>query len=478
VNVPPHAPLTGPQVAYQLADTGVRLLFVAGRVHHNRLRPHFAELPTLETVVVFERDPGRTEVYSRRPALVSWAAFLQRGRRALTRLSPELARREAALGPDDLATIMYTSGTTANPKGVMLTHGNLLSNALATLEAEPTSTNSVQLGWLPVSHIYARTMDHYRTQAAGTVLALAESPETVAADLKQIRPTHMHSVPRFYEKVLAACAAPDPSETGRRLRNFFGSRVELLCSGGAPLPLAVAEAFRDAGVPLAEGYGLTETAPVISFNRRGRQRVGTVGLPLPGVQVRIADDGELLTRGPHVMKGYWNDAAATAAALRDGWFYTGDLASIDADGFISITGRKKELLVLSNGKKVVPSQVEARLTADPYIEQAAVVGERRHFLTALLVPHWDNVRAALRDEGVVVADGPDALRRHPAATALLRRRVEQALAALAPWEQVKKFEMLAKPFTVADEELTVSLKLRRNVVLARHAEVIERLYRD
>jgi long-chain acyl-CoA synthetase len=478
VNVPPHAPLTGPQVAYQLAATGVRFLFISNRSQRDRLRPHFAELPTLETIVVFDRDPGRTEMNARRPCLVSWTAFLQRGRRALARLAPELARREAALGPDDLATIMYTSGTTADPKGVMLTHGNLLSNALASLEAEPTPGTAVQLGWLPVSHIFARTMDHYRTQAAGVVLALAESAEAVPADLKQVRPTHMNSVPRFYEKVLAACTAPEPAETGRRLRNFFGSRMEHLCSGGAPLSAPVAEAYRDAGLPLTEGYGLTESSPVVAFNRRSRPRIGTVGPALPGVEVRIAADGELLTRGPHVMKGYWNDAAATAAALRDGWLYTGDLARIDDDGFLTITGRKKELLVLSNGKKVVPSQVEARLVADPCIDQAAVAGEGRHFLTALLAPHWDNVRAGLRAEGAAVEGSPEVLRHHPTVTAFLRRRVGQALAELAPWEQVKKFVVLAKPFTVADEELTVSLKLRRNVVLSRHAEAIDRLYRD
>jgi long-chain acyl-CoA synthetase len=477
VNVPLHAPLTARQAAYQLKGTGTRLLFISDRAQRDKLRPLFAELPDLENIIVFQQDPGRTEFLGRRPDVIGWATFLQRGRQALTRLGPELHRRQMALGPDSLATIMYTSGTTADPKGVMLTHGNLLSNALASLEAEPTSIDAVQLGWLPVSHIYARTMDHYRTHAAGMVLALAESAETVIADLKQVQPTHMNSVPRFYEKVLAFCADRGPTETSRRLRDLFGPRLHLLCSGGAPLPVSVAEAYHQAGIPLTEGYGLTESSPVISFNRRGRIRVGTVGPALPGVEVRLAADGELLTRGPHVMKGYWNDPEATALALRDGWLYTGDLAQISADGYISITGRKKELLVLSNGKKVVPSQVESRLVADPCIDQAAVCGEGRHFLTAIVVPRWDNVHVALSETGVRI-EGTEAPHQHPAVTTLLRQRIEQALVGLAPWEQVKKFVVLSQPFSVADDELTVSLKLRRSVVLARHAAALERLYRE
>jgi long-chain acyl-CoA synthetase len=228
-----------------------------------------------------------------------------------------------------------------------------------------------------------------------------------------------------------------------------------------------------------QGYGLTETSPVISFNREGHNKPGTVGLPLPGVEVKIAPDGEILTRGPHVMKGYWNNPQATAETIRDGWLHTGDLGQIDADGYLSITGRKKELLVLSNGKKVVPSYIEGLLLSDGCIDQAAICGEGRHFLTALVVPHWDNVRRALRAEGAVSDnEPPHKLAQHPAVRALLRKHIDAALKEVSSSEQVRKFVILPNPFTVAADELTVSLKLRRNVVLAKYQAQLEALYRE
>jgi long-chain acyl-CoA synthetase len=371
---------------------------------------------------------------------------------------------------------MYTSGTTGNPKGVMLTHGNLLSNVEAVLASEPAHPDDVELCWLPFSHIYARTVDHYRTLAAGILLALAESPDTLVRDLAEVQPTHMNSVPRFYEKVLAAVGPAC-------LRGVFGLRIKSLCSGGAPLPLPVAEAYRAAGLLLLQGYGLTESSPVISFNRTTRYKIETVGPALEGVEMKIAPDGEVLTRGPHVMKGYWNNPPATAEALKGGWLHTGDLGSIDADGFLKITGRKKELMVLSNGKKLVPSYIEGLLVGDPCIDQAAVNGEGKNFLTALIVPHWDNVRQALETAKPTAgtpwrSQSEEALGRHPAVRTLLQERIAAALKDVSSWEQVKKIVVLPRPFTVAADELTVSLKLRRNVVLAKYREELEQLYRE
>jgi long-chain acyl-CoA synthetase len=390
----------------------------------------------------------------------------------------ELARREAALGPDDLATVMYTSGTTGNPKGVMLTHGNIVSNCLASRAVAPHRPGDVVLSWLPYTHIYARTVDHYAGIAAGVEMALAESVDTLVDNLAEVQPTHMASVPRFYEKVLTAVAGPDPAETARRLRRAFGPRIYRLSSGGAPLPLPVARAYVDAGLPVVQGYGLTESSPVISFNTPEHNKVGTVGRPLPGVEVRIAPDGEVLTRGPHVMKGYWKNPAATAEALRDGWLHTGDLGAVDADGYLSITGRKKELLVLSNGKKVVPSYIEGLLLAGPCIDQAVVCGEGRNFLTALLVPHWDNLCHLLQAEGVACDPGTAGRPPQPAVRDLLERRVAAALADVAPFEQVKKFIVVPEPFSIAADEMTVSLKLRRNVVLGKYAAQLDALYRE
>jgi long-chain acyl-CoA synthetase len=477
VNVPPHAPLSARQIHFQLADAGVRWLFVSSREQLAKVEQVRGQLPLLQGMVLFDDSKELSGEHS--AGVVPWPSFLQRGQHKLQELAPELVRREAALGPDDLATIMYTSGTTGNPKGVMLTHANLVSNIMAALEAQQHGPDDVILSWLPFSHIYARTVDHYQSVAAGALLCLAESVDTLVDNLREVQPTHMSCVPRFYEKVLTAVAASDPKETGRRLRELFGPRIEWLGSGGAPLPKAIGEAFQEAGLVILEGYGLTESSPVISFNRKNNNRIGTVGQSLPGVEVAIAPDGEVLCRGPNVMKGYWNNAEATGEALRDGWLYTGDLGRLDGDGFLSITGRKKELLVLSNGKKVVPPQIEGLLLGDDCIDQVAIYGEGRNFLSALIVPHWENLRRALSAEGCNVNDEkPDELARLPAVRRFLRNRIDAALVDVANWEQVCKFLVLPQPFTVAAEELTVSLKLRREVIFSKYRAELEALYQE
>jgi long-chain acyl-CoA synthetase len=471
VNVTPHAPLTARQIHYQLADADVRWLFLSTRQLLAKIEQVRAELPQLQGIVAFDRAAATG-------GAISWPAFLQRGRRALTRLEGELRRREAELAPGDLATIMYTSGTTGSPKGVMLTHANLVSNACASNEASPRLPDAVLLSWLPFSHIYARTVDHYLTLVAGVVMCLAGSVDTVVQDLADVQPTHMSSVPRLYEKVLTAVAGSDAEKSRRRLRDVFGPRIDWLGSGGAALPPAIAEAYRAAGLLVLQGYGLTESSPVISFNRKGHFKLDTVGQLLPGVEVRIAPDGEILTRGPHVMKGYWKEPRATAEAIKGGWLHTGDLGELDGDGFLKITGRKKELLVMSSGKKVVPTYLEGLLLADECIDQAVIHGEGRNFLTGLIVPHWENVRRALAAEGVAVDQAPaEELARHPAVLDLLRRRMDAALQDVSSWEHVKKFVVLPRPFTVEGDELTVSLKLRRGVVFRKYGEVLDALYR-
>jgi long-chain acyl-CoA synthetase len=472
VNVPPHVPLTARQVQFQFADADVRALFVSTREQLQKILLVRNELPLLRAIVVFDAAAVANE-----PGIETWSGFLQRGRRALAGLTDELVRREAAVGPDDLATIMYTSGTTGTPKGVMLTHHNLLSNAVETVAVSPHLPDDVVLNWLPFSHIYARTVDHYQCLAAGVLLCLADCLDTLVRDLEEIRPTHLASVPRFYEKLLTGVASPDSAKVRRRLQDIFGPRMRWLSSGGAPLPPLVAEIYAGFGFPLFQGYGLTESSPVITFNRPERNKVGTVGLPVPGVEVALAPDGEVLTRGPHVMKGYWKNPQATAAALRDGWLHTGDLGSLDAEGFLTITGRKKDLLVLSNGKKVVPTHLEGLLLGDECIDQAVVFGEGRSFLTALVVPHWDNLRRALTAEGrQVKLESNDRLAQLPIVQELLRARIDRALADVSNWEQIRKFAVLTRPFSVADDELTVSLKLRRSVILTRYRDVIEGLY--
>ncbi len=470
INVPPHAPLTARQIHFQLADAGACWLLVSDRVQADKARQIRADLPRLRGIVAFDRDAADAEV-------LSWEGFLQRGWLALPRFFDELRRREEQLSRDDLATIMYTSGTTGNPKGVMLTHGNLLSNSESVLKIQAHQPDDVVLNWLPFSHIYARTCDHYKNMLSGTLTCLAESVDTLVQNLDEVQPTHFNSVPRFYEKVLASVSSPDPEETSRRLRKVFGPRVDWLSSGGAPLPLAVAVAYQKAGLLLLQGYGLTESSPVISFNNKKKYKLPSVGQPIPDVEVRIAPDGEVLSRGPHIMKGYWNNPQATAEAIHDGWLCTGDLGKLDEDGFLHITGRKKELLVLSNGKKVVPSYLEGLLLADPCIDQAVVCGEGRNFLTALVVPNWDNVRAVLRAEGKDLSEDEQERTHQAEVNSLVQRRIEACLSEVSRMEQVRKFVVLPRPFTVAAEELTVSLKLRRNVVVRKYASQLDALYR-
>lgn len=455
VTVPLHAPLTARQVHDQLDHAGARFVFVADGAQPAKINEVRPKLPHLLGVSF---DPDR------------WQEFLERGRLASPSIHEECRRRAAGLTADDLATIIYTSGTTGNPKGVMLTQRNLLSNALAFAEVASVGQDSIVLNWLPFSHIYARTVDIYVPLAVGATLCLAESADTVIANLAEIQPTNMSAVPRFYEKVLAAVQHPDPKVLAQRLKAIFGPRIDFLGSGGAPLPISVARAYHDAGLLLLQGYGLTESSPVIAFNRKHSYKLASVGQPIPGIEVRIAEDGEILTRGPHVMAGYWKNAADTASAIPDGWLHTGDVGQLDAAGFLTITGRKKDLLVLSNGKKVAPARIEGILLADPCIDQVVVCGEGRNFLTALIVPHWANLAAAL-------ARPESELSLHEA-QAFLGGRIAQALAGEAPWEQVRKIVVLREPFSVARDELTVSLKMRRNVIVERHAAALAGLYED
>lgn len=461
VNVPAHAGLPGPAVARQFADAGVKWLFVSGPAQMEKVPAIREALPELLGVVAFEPAAGAQ----------SWAGFLQRGRAA--GLGTEIAKRETGLGDETLATIMYTSGTTGNPKGVMLTHGNLLSNAEAVAQVVQWPGDVVLLSWLPYSHIFARLCDHYLSIRSGFTVVLSESPEAAAADLAEVRPTHMHGVPRFFEKMLAA-AGTTPQEWAKRLPRLFGDRIQWLMSGGAPLPPHVAEAYHAAGLFLVQGYGLTETSPVMTVNKKTDFRIPSVGKPIPGVEVKIASDGEILTRGPNVMRGYWKQPQATAAVLRDGWFHTGDLGRIDEDGFLTINGRKKELLVLSNGKKVYPTEVEAALQSDPCVEQAVVYGDGRRFLTALIVPNWSAVRTAVGPLPGTEDDWANA----DVVRSLLRDRICAAQSGMVSWEQVREFVVLPRPFSPATGELTVSLKLRREVIFGKHVASLDGLYTE
>ena len=475
VDVPLHAPLVANQVEHQLHHSGARAVFVSRQAQADKVLAVLDALPDLEFLVSFEpvETRGRLRQFT-------WDGLVQRGR---DRDGPgfEVVRaREAAVTRDRLATIIYTSGTTGGPKGVMLSHGNLLSNAEATLATAAMHPDDFLLSWLPYSHIYARTVDHYLTILGEGTLCLAESPETLVTNIAETQPTWITAVPRFYEKVWTSVEALPPGPRARALAAIFGPRIRRLSSGGAPLPRRICEGFIAAGLPLLEGYGLTESSPVISFNRLESVRPGTVGQAIPGVEIRISDDGEILTRGPHVMLGYWKDPQATADAIdAGGWLKTGDVGRLDADGFLSITDRKKDLFITSGGKNIAPAELERLLTADPYIDQAVIHGDGRPFMTALLVPNLDRLRAKTGEIGGALDLDPDSgLIPCPKVHAFLQERVEQAMRAVSQPERVKRFLILGRPFQVETDELTATMKVRRRFLLEKYRTRLDALYKE
>ncbi len=465
-----HAPLAPGQVEYQLAHSEARGVIVSTQEQADKVLGRLSALPALEFLVSFEP----VDVSGKIPHF-TWDALLDRGRQLGGEGLERVRRREGELDRDSLATLIYTSGTTGPPKGVMLSHGNLLSNAEAVHEMVDVGTDDVALSWLPFSHIYARTIDHYLTFLTGGLIFLAQSMDTVLADLADAQPTVMNAVPRFYEKVWSFVEALEPTEPRRRLRGLFGPRLRWLFSGGAPLPRHVCAGFHEAGLLLLEGYGLTEASPTISFNRVERFKIGTVGQAIPGVEVKIADDGEILTRGPHVMRGYWKDPEATERVIVDGWLHTGDLGRLDEEGFLTITGRKKDLIITSGGKNISPNELERILQTDPLIDQAILYGDGKPFLSALIVPDLEGVRAQARALGCALEYDGEFISSPPVRD-FLAARIERLMEAVSKPERVKAFVLLGRPFSVEAGELTLTQKVRRSEILNKFRDRFDALY--
>ena len=525
VTVPIYPTLPAPQVRYILADSGARVAVVSDRVQAAKVQEVRHLLPALELVVII--DPG-TPANDTDPqaghlglgtSVIAYGALLGRGRDGLATdpsVAPAIEARRAAVGDESLATIIYTSGTTGEPKGVMLTHRNLMSNAEAVIPIFQLTPDDVALTFLPLSHSFERTVIHAYL-LSGLTIVFAENLDTIARDLRTTSPTLMTVVPRVCEKLQArvlasveAASAPqrwlfrtalaravdrvrrtggsedavEPTgwrdRLGDRLvfakvRARLGGRLRLIVTGSAPLQRETGEFFLAAGLPLYEGYGLTETAPALAVNHPGRSRLGTVGPAIPGVELRIAEDGEILARGPNVMRGYWNRPADTEAVILDGWFHTGDIGELTADGFLRITDRKKDLLVTSGGKKVAPQPIEARLKQHPLVAEAVVVGDRRRFPAALIVPAFDVLTERLSSLGLPAGERA-ALVDRADVLGLYREIVEALNRDLAQFEQVKQIALLPAEFTIAGGELTPTLKVRRRVVETRWQDTIERLY--
>jgi long-chain acyl-CoA synthetase len=465
VQVPVHALLTGSQIAYQILDSDAVVAIISGPDQAAKLVPEEQRLAHVKFVSYDACD----QPLAGRPIPRLWDLAAQENDADARRIEAEAI---AAVKPEDLTTILYTSGTTGEPKGVMLSQWNLASNVQANLDAFPQREIDRKLNWLPLSHIFARTCDLYFWIAGGSELAIGEGAEHVLANCAEVRPTVLTAVPYFYEKVMRYLTEGGRTPAPGELPKLLGGRMRFCCSGGAALPDHIATFFCEHGAPLGQGYGLTESSPVISINAPDNNRVGTSGKPAPGVEVKIADDGEILCRGPLVMMGYWKRPDATAETIRDGWLHTGDLGELDPDGYLKITGRKKELIVTSAGKNIAPVLLEALLTADPWIAQAMVIGDGRSYLTALIVPNVENLKA---DCGTSW-ESLDATIAQPEIIEQFDLRIKNRLREVSRYEQVCKFRLVPRAFSIDSGELTPTLKLRRGIINKNYAAVIEELY--
>jgi long-chain acyl-CoA synthetase len=468
IHVAVHSTLTGPQIAWQIANSGAKLVVVSGPEQGQKLAAASAEIPKDVKFVSFDKWDGEIHGQPVQPLSEITATCTEEEGAALEK------QAVAETTPDDLVTILYTSGTTGEPKGVMLSHRNLTSNCEAVMLAFTAEPDEVRLSWLPLSHIFARTSDYYLWICSGGELALCASREEIIPDCQAVKPHYLNGVPYFFDKVMRTLQDKGLGEAPGALKATFGGRIKMCCAGGAALADHVNEFFKKSGVTLVQGYGLTESSPVISTGTMNEHRVGTVGRPINGVEVKIADDGEILTRGPHVMVGYWNMPEDTAETIREGWLHTGDLGEIE-DGFLRITGRKKELIVTAGGKNIAPTYIEALLTEDPLIIQAAVFGDAEKYLVALIVPDPDVLRAEIIKRQIPVFTPADALA-HPEVNAIYAERIKERLKDVSHAEQVQRFKLLSRGFTPETGELTFKLSLKRDVVRQNFAKEIDAMY--
>jgi long-chain acyl-CoA synthetase len=530
VNVPIYSTLQAEQIRFILDNSQSRLLVVSTQAQLDKVLPVLPRLPELKTIVRLDAAAGGAGSMAGAPGgpaagaggvgatVVPLPEVLRAGEAAHWADPKRHEAIRASVAPSDLASILYTSGTTGDPKGVMLTHGNFASNVNATLQIIPFSHSDLCLSFLPLTHVFERMVE-FAYLAAGATIAYAESIDAVAQNLVELRPTVMASVPRLFEKVHARIldsvqassklrrlifasalaigrrrarvyldGRPGPAWARllgpladrlvfRTLRARLGGRVRFFISGGAPLSPEISLFFHAAGIRVLEGYGLTETSPVIAVNTLDRTRIGTVGPVIPGVEVRIAEDGEILTRGPHIMKGYFRDETATREAMEGGWFHTGDIGLIDPDGFLKITDRKKEVLKTSGGKMVAPQPIENLLKSDRFIAQAVLIGDRRKFISALIVPEPAWLESYARRKEIPFRDLSDLLD-HPGVLDLFRRRIEAKMEGLPHYETVKKFRLLPRELTQEAGELTPTLKVKRRVINQKYADLIESMYRE
>ena len=515
VTVPVYPTYPPDLIAYVVNDSGARTIIVEDPVQLAKVLEARDRMPALEQIVVITGYDA-----AQPPKMVmTWETLRRLGRDSVNAHQRTLAERVASTSSTDLATIVYTSGTTGPPKGVMQTHGNHVAAVNASKQATPVEEGWVHLLFLPLAHSFAR-LESFLGVAHGLTTAFAENLDKVGENLKETRPHFICSVPRVFEKVyakiLAGVEAGSPAKkkifnwavsVGRdvsrhqqrgqpvpmglelkrkvadklvfaKLHAALGGRLQWAVSGGAPLARDIAEFFHAAGILLLEGYGLTETCPALTFNRPGRFKFGSVGQALPGVELKIADDGEILARGPNIAtKGYFKQAEATREVFEpDGWFHTGDIGTLDGDRFLFITDRKKDLIVTAGGMNIAPQNIENLLKADPFISQVMVYGDRRPYPVALITVNPEELSKFAQEQGILVNEAA-VIVKHPKLVERIGRTIEEKNTQLQSYAKIKRFTVLPIDFTLDGGELTPTLKVKRKVVSQKYKDAIEELYR-
>ncbi|PJA32360.1 MAG: long-chain fatty acid--CoA ligase [Zetaproteobacteria bacterium CG_4_9_14_3_um_filter_53_7] len=497
VTVPLYCSYRPQDISYVLNDSGARAVFVSGGKLQRDLSLAAEECPQLKHIYSTD-EPGDGSLVENLSSLEGVELDDER-----------LDRRLSKLNRDQLATLVYTSGTTANPKGVMLSHGNILTN-LKTVPAVITLLpDDRMLSFLPLAHTLERTAGHFLPYAFGISVAFAERPDTVAKNMTEARPTIMISVPRMLEVVrsrilaqvakqsglkqklfhtyfkLSGTAKPGPigglllklldKLVGEKIRARFGGRMRVMVSGGAPLSAEVAVFFETLKLPVLEGYGLTESAPLLAANPMHDRRIGTVGLPGKEIEIKITEDGEIIARGGNIMQGYWHNRKATKEALVDGWLHTGDIGEFDQDGYLRITDRKKDIIVNSGGENIAPQRIEGLLANDAMIDQAVVFGDQKPYLVALIVPNKEACTLWAHAEGLPETDwdhlcDSEILKKH------LQTMINKLLHPLNPFEQVRRIHLLHQGFTIESDLLTPTMKIKRRKVYEKYRDTLESLY--
>ena len=511
INVPIYTTQAVDQIRYILTDSGARAIFVSNRKLFKHAQEALEGLDFLEKIIFFDEPANETIARS-----TTLSAVEKVGQERSLNKPAAFSAYLNAIHPGDLATIIYTSGTTGEPKGVMLTHANFVSNVLSISGGLPISSADTALSVLPLSHIFERT-GFYIFCYCGVSVYYTASFDQVAENLREVKPTVMTAVPRLFEKVYHKIIKKGLSQKGWKRRVFerslnvgqrygeardrrkligpalamqqrlasslvfskwregVGGRLRYFVSGGAPLSPALSYAFLAAGIPILQGYGATESC-IVSANRPDNNRVGSVGLPFDGVEVKIADDGEILLRGQNVMRGYYGHPEETASVLKDDWFATGDVGHVDKEGHLYITDRKKDLFKLSNGKYVAPQQIESLLKQSEFVSQVVVVGAGRKQPVALIVPEWEALRQALAELKEEFPKDRASLAQLPDAVKIVQKDVAQLTRELADYERIRRIALLPDEFTIDRGELTPTLKVKRRVIDERFEDVIESLY--